>query len=294
MSDFIREVDEDYRRDRLFGFFSRFQIPIALLVVMVIAGAAFYRYWSDQQTAQAQKVNDSFMAAADLQKAGKDAEAQAAFASITKDGPAGYALLARMRSAEALAARDPEAAAKALDAVADDETVATSMRDAARLRGALLRIDRDDPKVFEQRYDRVAGPTFSFASSMRELLALAALKRQDMAAAGRYLDDLVLDPGTPGALRGRAQALRNLVNAGPAIDSASQPPPANVTVISGAAPTAPLPSAPTPDTSSSVVPRPPANGAAPPATTAAPSPPAASPAAPVPPSIKPPGNTPPD
>jgi hypothetical protein len=263
MSDFIREVDEDYRRDRAMAFLARYQVLIAIVFVTVIAGAGGYRLWADRQVSQAEAANARFAAAADLAAQGKTADATAAFAAIAQDGPAPYAMLARMRSAETLAKGDPEGGAKAFDAIAADDPLPPSIRDAARLRSAMIRIDREDPKAFEQRYGRFAEPGIGFSSGIRELLALAALKRQDFAAAGRYLDAIITDPNAPSALRGRAQAFRTLVVAGPATAAATQPPPANVKIVGEtAAPVAP-PAAPT------------------------------QPAA-VPPSIKPPGTTPPD
>ena len=291
MSDFIREVDEDYRRDRAMQFLSRYQVLIAIVIVLVIGGAGFYRYWADTQVANAEKVNDRFMAAAQLAKDGKSQEAEQAYAAIARDGPAGYAMLSRMRAAESRAAHDPEAAAKDFDTLAGDEAIPASMRDTARLRGAMIRIDTDDPKAFEQRYGRFSVPGFAFANSMRELLALAALKRQDMDAAGRYLDEIIIDPNVPSALRGRAQAFRTLVTAGPATDSASQPPPGAVTIVGQAAPAVPKAA---PNAAPATVTPPAPSPAAPPAAATAPTPPAAAPATPVPPSIKPPGPTPPD
>jgi hypothetical protein len=307
MSDFIREVDEDYRRDRLMAFLARYQVLIAVFVVLVIGGAGGYRYWTDRQVTAAQRANDRYAAAVALAKAGKTQEAEAAYAALAADGPPGYAALARLRAAANRAIHDPEGGAAAFDAVAGDETLAVSLRDTARLRGAMIRVDHEDPKAFDQRYGRFAAPGFAYADSMRELLALAALKRQDMTAAGRYLDDIIVDPNAPAAVRGRAQAFRALVVAGPATSSARLAPPAKVTILGqtsgqpaapaggqageGTAAAAPAAVAP----AAAPTPTPPApSPAAPPAAAAAPTPPATAPVAPVPPSIKPPGNAPPD
>ncbi len=231
MSDFIREVDEEYRRDRAMALLTRYQVPIAILVVAIIAAAGGWRFWSDRQVSAAEALNARYLAAADLAKDGKGAEAQAAFEALAKEAPAGYTLIARMRAAELQSAKDAEGAAKAFDAIAADETLAASMRDAARLRGAMLRVDREEPKAFEARYGRFGQAAASFRSSYRELLALAAMKRGDLDAAGRYLDEIIIDPVAPVGLRGRAQAFRQLVLAGPAKPMDKQPSPASVTQV---------------------------------------------------------------
>ena len=243
MSDFIREVDEDYRRERVLAFLTRFQIPLAILVVAIIVGAGVWRYWIDNKTASAEADNMRYAAADQLAKDGKIQPAQQAFAAIAKTGPAGYAMLARMRAAALLAPSDPEGAAKAFDEIANLDTIDGSMRDTARVRGAMLRLDTETPAAFEQRYGRFTSPGFAFHASMNELLALAALKRNDFKAAGTYIDAIIVDPLAPPALRNRAQAFRALVNAGPATPMTSEPPPTRVTPMAAAAAPSPTPAA---------------------------------------------------
>jgi hypothetical protein len=247
MSDFIQEVDEEYRRDRVIALLKRYQGLIALIIVGIIVGAGAYRYWADSRVAAAEKVNDQLIAADALAQAGKASEAEKAYAAIAGGNSAGYAIIARMRAAQVLATQDPEAGAKSFDDVANDDRAPTSIRDAARLRGALLRIDLIDPAAFEQRYGRFGEAGSSFRGAFNELLALAAFKRQDFEAAGRYLDQILFDPNVAPALRGRAQALRELVLAGPAQTMTKQPAPASVAPVAPPAPAspAPTPSAPT-------------------------------------------------
>ena len=172
----------------LIQLFTRFQVPIAVLVVLVIVGAGGWRIWTDHKIAGAEQDNARYLAAELLAKQGKTKDAEAAFSAIATSGPAGYAMLARMRAAELLAASDPEGAAKAFDGIANDDALAQSMRDTARLRGAMIRVDSEDPKAFEQRYGRFSVQGYSFRNAMRELLALAAIKGGDLASAGKYLD----------------------------------------------------------------------------------------------------------
>ncbi len=272
MSDFIREVDEDYRRERILGFLSRFQIPLAILVVAIMVGAGAWRFSKDRQTAAAEADNVRYAAAEALATAGKPQEAAKAFDEIGKTGPAGYAHLARLRVAALLGASDPEAGGQAYDSIANDESFDPSMRDTARLRGAMLRVDVEKPADFAQRYGRFTSPGFGFHASMNELLALSAMKGGDYKAAGRYVDAILADMVAPPALRNRAQAWSALVAAGPATPMQGAPPPARVEAIGSLTP-------------------PPA-AVAPPATPAAPSTPPAPPAAAPAPAAPPPPTSP--
>ena len=247
MSDFIREVDEDYRRERLVRFLSRFSIPLVVLAVAIIVGAGVWRYTIDRRQVSAEADNALYEKAELLAKQGKGEEAEKAFAAIAASGPAGYAMLARMRVMALRAAHDPEAAAKGYDDIANDGAIAESMRDTARTRGAYLRVDIEDAKTFEQRYGRFSVPGFSFRNAVRELLAVSALKANDTASAGKYLDQIIGDPLATGALRNRAEAFRALVAAGPATAMTSPAPPAKVAPLASApVPVAPEASAPAP------------------------------------------------
>ena len=229
MSDFMREVDEDYRRERTMRFLSRYQILIALVVIGIVVGAGVWRYLVDRRIATAEADNSRFAAAETQARDGAGAEARKGYAALVAGGVAGYPLLAGMREAEELAASDPEGAAKRFDAIASGEGVSQAMRDAARYRGALLRVDREDPTKFEEQYGRFALDGFAFHAGIRELLALTALKRGDSAAAQRYLGEIVIDGAAPPPLRNRAQAFLELARSGAATASDKTAPPATVT-----------------------------------------------------------------
>lgn len=235
MTDFFREVDEEYRRDRVVKTLTRYQVPLVILVILIIAGTAGYKFWAGRQLAAAEQVNTRYMAAQDLARDGNTQRAMADFVSLSQDGPAGYATLARLQTAGLIGAGNGEAGAKAYDAIANDDKVPEAMRDAARLRGAVLRIDIDDPKAFESRYGRFTQPSFAYHASMRELMALAAMKRGDYAAAGRFLDEIIIDARAPEGVRFRAQAFRELVNGGAVTSMSTQPPSPAVTPIGQAA-----------------------------------------------------------
>ena len=257
MSDFIREVDEEYRRDRFVNFLTKYQTALIGLVVAIVIGTAAYRFYLYDQNQAAEAANTRYDAAMQLDRDGKSKEAQAAFDKIQGDGPAGYAMLARMKAVEILATRDPAAAARGFDAIAGDDSLDPSLRDTAEIRGAIIRVDTEDPKAFEKRYAPFAVDGFAFRSSLRELLALAAFKRNDTEAAGRWLDQIVIDPEAPTAVRGRAEAFLGLVAAGPAEAGTPEPP---KPVLE--APTAATPPA-MPQVSTTAAPSAPPSGSAP-------------------------------
>jgi len=214
MSDFIREVDEEYRRDQAAKFWAKYQNWIIGVAVLVVIATAGWRLWESQKLKAEQVAGAQFQAALQLSREGKGKEAEAAFLDIAKTGPAGYQILARFRGAAEIANRDPKEAVQVYDALATDATVDPVMQSAARLRAAFLRIDEADQAEIKQRIEPLAAPTSPFRYSARELLGLAALKANDMQAAGRWFDMIVADPQAPQSLRDRATTLLGLVASG--------------------------------------------------------------------------------
>lgn len=220
MSDFFREVDEDYRRDQAVEFWKRYQNWIIAAAILVVVGTAAWRinvYFRGKADAAA---GGRYEAALQLLHHGKAVEAIAAFNALGKDAPKGYTALARLVSADETAVQNSKAGIKAYDALIADPVLNPRLRAVARLRAAYLRLDAEAPKEFEQRYVAFAGPGEPYANSFRELLALAALKSGDATAAGRWLDDIVTDPAAPEALRRRADAFLALVQGGKLPDKA--------------------------------------------------------------------------
>ncbi|HLH12613.1 MAG TPA: tetratricopeptide repeat protein [Methylovirgula sp.] len=214
MADFFREVDEDVRRDQAIQLWKKYQnwvIGAALIIVAATAGWRVYDYF---RLKAGEAAGSRYEAALQLLQNGTDGEADKQFRALAKDGPYGYATLARLGAADAIAAKDPAAGIGAYDAVAEDPRVEPTYQDIARLRAAYLRIDREDPKKFEARYAPFADPERPYRNFYRELLALAAFKSGDFDSAGRWLDEIAMDPSAPPALRGRAGAFLELVQAG--------------------------------------------------------------------------------
>lgn len=213
MTDFFREVDEDVRRDRIVRLWTKYQYVLIALAVFIVAGTGAYRLYQHYRDQAAEAAGAKYEAALQLSRDGKSAEAEAAFEEIAKTAPKGFATLARLRAADELAPREPQAAIKAYDALIADPGYNSTFKDVAKLRAATLRVDIDDPQEFEQRYASLAGDAFPYRNQIRELLGLAAMKRNSLDAAGRWLDAIVSDHLAPQGVRMRAEALLGLVQA---------------------------------------------------------------------------------
>lgn len=213
--EFIREVDEEYRRDQLAKIWERYNGLIIAVVVLIVGGIGGYRYWEHMQETRAQAAAARFEDAMKLSTEGKNQEAEAALDTLAKEGDTGYGLLAQFRLAAERGQQNAEAGAAAYDALANDAKVAPLWKDLARLRAAWLRLDTAEPAKIRQTLEPMAAPSNAWRHSARELLGLSGLKAGDMDYAGRWFDQIAADRETPSALRQRLAIYTALVAGGP-------------------------------------------------------------------------------
>jgi hypothetical protein len=210
VADIFQEVDEEVRRERLkrlWDQYSNLIIAVALLVIVGVGGWRLYQWWEAKQAAE---VGQKFEAAALLSEQGKHQEAEAAFAKLADEGTAGYRALARFRAAQELATRDPQAAARAYEALAADSGIGRTMQDLAEVRAALIRVDTAPYEELRPRLEPLTGNDRPFHHTARELLALSAWRAADEKASRRWIDLILTDPQTPSGIRARVEMLMAL------------------------------------------------------------------------------------
>ena len=99
--EFIREVDEELRRDRFATLWRRYGAMVLGAAILIVAATAAKVGW-DHWAAQARAAEATrFVAAQQALQAGNHAEAAAQFAALAAEGKTGFAELARLKEAEA-------------------------------------------------------------------------------------------------------------------------------------------------------------------------------------------------
>jgi hypothetical protein len=213
VADIFHEVDEEVRRERLQQLWDRYSIYVIALAVLIVAAIGAWRgyeYWEAKKAAAA---GAAFESALSLSEAGKHAEAEAAFAKVAAEAPAGYRTLARLRAAAELAQTKRADAVKAYDELAADTSLGATLQDLAAVRAGMLMVDSAPLFDMRRRLDPVSEPGRTFRHSARELLALSAWRNHDFTAARRYIDMIATDAETPPGTRARADVLSALIAA---------------------------------------------------------------------------------
>jgi len=211
VSELFDEVDEEVRRDQLKKLWDQYSIYIVALAILIIAAVGGWRGYQYLEAKKAAEAGAAFDRAAELADQNKHAEAEAAFADLAAKAPSGYRILARLRTAAEIAARDKAAAAKLFDDIAADSSVGAPERDLARIRAAQLLLESTTYPNMQQRLEPAAAKGGTFRHSARELLALSAWRANDATATRQWLDMIANDGDTPPGLRSRAEALQALL-----------------------------------------------------------------------------------
>ena len=214
MSDdsFIREVNDEIRREQAQALWDRFGPAILGLAILVVLGtAAFvgYRYWDESR---ANRSGDAFSQALKLANDGKSDDALTALQQLEKDGYGAYPLLARMRAATVKADKGDFAAAVAdFDGVAADTAIPQGIRDMARLRAALLLVDHGSFADVSSRVEALTADNNTLRHTAREALGLAAWKEGKTQDALKLFDQIAADDGAPRNTRERATLMSELI-----------------------------------------------------------------------------------
>jgi hypothetical protein len=213
MSDIFHEVDEEVQRDKIETLWKRYQTPIFVVALMIVAGTGAFSYYENIRVKAAEAANARFLAASQLAQDGKTQDAVAAFEALAKDAPRGYASLARLRGAIETAKLDKAKAIAELDAISEDKNVDRLTQETAMLRAAIFSMEEGDRQKTELRLGPLMTSTGPFRFSAQEWNALDALENGDFDEAERTFELLLADREAPASMRQRAAAYQGLLNA---------------------------------------------------------------------------------
>jgi len=213
LSDIIREVDEELRREdweKVWKKYGKFVIAGAVGIVLATAAVVA---WRQYDTSQRMEQGNRFAGAiSQAENAASPEQAADIMAALATDASAGYATLARFREAKYRAdAGDREAAIVVYDSLASDTAVEPMFRDLATLYSVRMQIPGGNAAMLTARLAPLTVEANPWRYTALELTAVLAISAGDTEAARRIYAPLADDPNTPESLRARAaEMLRGL------------------------------------------------------------------------------------
>ncbi|RZF65727.1 tetratricopeptide repeat protein [Sphingomonas populi] len=200
---FLREVDEELRRDQLAGAWQRYGRIAIIAIIVALAAFGGYLLWRSHQQSEAgekaealQKVYDGIAA--------KDAATKPLPDLATASEP-GYRALAKFTQADVLLQKnDLPGAAKLFAAIAADTGVGQPFRDLALIRETSAEFDTLKPELVVSRLRDLARPSNAWFGSAGELVAMAYLRMNKPELAGPLFAQIARNEDVPGTIRQRA------------------------------------------------------------------------------------------
>ncbi len=204
----FREIDEEMRREQIHKIWQNYGTYILGAALAIILGVGGYQFYVTQKTKAIEASGANYDAAAQLIAGGKPDEARTALEQIAKGGPTGYATLSQLRlaAAAAKAGKSAEAVA-AYEALAKAPGTDSMLADFARLQAASLRLDQADWTEMQNRLIDLTDNSNAWKFSARELMAVAALKAGQIEQARKFGDLLMGERKVPPSILERVKVL---------------------------------------------------------------------------------------
>jgi hypothetical protein len=202
---FVREVDENLRRDRLRDFARAYGIWVIAGVVLFLAAAGGWLYWQQHELDTSAKQVDQLAATFKDIGAGNiagPAKQLDTLSSSRSEAVRASALFTR--AAIAIEQNDMKTATAKFRQIASDDSLPKPYRDLALIRQTALEFDRLPPDQVIARLQPLTKPGDPWFGSAGEMTAMALIKQGKKAEAGRLFLTIAKDTSAPDAIRARA------------------------------------------------------------------------------------------
>lgn len=224
---FLREVDEELRRERLNSFFARYRWHLVAAVILFLGAIGGFIWWQNRQQANRGLEGEALLEAIQKAEVGNRPASIAKTQEVADSGAEGYRVAASfLKASNEAEAGNAAAAAATLRAIAADEDLAEPYRQAALIRQTLLEYDRLQPQAVIQRLGPLARPGQPWFGSAGELVAIAHLRLRQNDRAGQLFARIARDETVPSSIRTRAVQMAgslgiNAMPANPGADPAA-------------------------------------------------------------------------
>jgi hypothetical protein len=206
---FLREVDEELRRDQLLNIWRRWGRWIVAAVIgglLVFGGVLYFRTLGERG---GEKQGEHFDTA--MRDLGQNQAAKAApeLEKLAASGTTGFRALARLVQADTLLQKnDLKGAAAKFAEVAGDKDLPQPFRDEALVRQTSAEFDQLKPEVVIERLKTLAVPDSAWFGSAGEMVAAAYLKQGKRDVAGKLYGQIAqTKSAVPDSIRERARQM---------------------------------------------------------------------------------------
>lgn len=222
---FVREVDENLRRDQLQDFFKAYGSWLIAAVILFLAASGGFIWWKQHQEKRTEgQVEELAQIYKDI-GSGSVGKAPQQLDELSKSGSRAVRASALFtRAALALQQGDVKLASSTYKLIAGDDGLPDAYRHAALVRETALEFDQLAPAAIIARLQPLAKPGEAWFGSAGDMTALAMIKQGRNQEAGQLYAAIARDVGVPQSIRARAAELASSlgVDAGAAPQTQAQ------------------------------------------------------------------------
>jgi hypothetical protein len=220
---FLREVDENLRRDQLRDFGKRYGGWLAAVVVLFLIASGGFIWWQQHKVALSQKHVEELAEIFKNIGSGDTAAAPKQLDDLSESSSKAVRATAMFtRAALAIQQNDLKLATAKYREIAGDSSLPQPYRDAALLRQTALEFDSLQPQEIISRLEPLAKPGNPWFGTAGEMTALALLKQNQPAQAAQLFAALAKDRTVPEAIRARSVQIASTLG----VDASTALPPA--------------------------------------------------------------------
>ena len=223
---FLREVDEELRRDQLAAAARRWGRIVVTVVVLALAAFGGFLYWQHRNEQKRGIEGEQLQAAVEDIGNGRTRQAAAALTPLEGATGDGTRAAAKLAQAELLLQKNDTAGAlQRLTAIAADDSLGQPFRDYATLRRTAVEFDTLPPQQVVERLRPLTVPGNPWFGSAGEMTAIAYLRQNRRDLAGKLFGQIARTDGVPDTLRQRAVQMAGLLGVDAAPSAGANPTP---------------------------------------------------------------------
>ncbi len=205
---FVREVDENLRRDQFRDFFRTYGNWLIAAVILFLAASGGLIWWRQHQLERSGAQVEQLAGIYNDIGAGKTAQAPQKLDDLSQSSSKGVRASAVFaRAALALQQNDLKTAIASYKSIAGDSGLPQAYRDAAVIRQTALEFDQLPPQALIDRLQPLTKPGEPWFGSAGEMTALALAKEGKRNEAGQLFSAIARDNTVPSSIRERAAQL---------------------------------------------------------------------------------------
>jgi hypothetical protein len=202
---FVREVDENLRRDQARDFAKKYGGWLIAALVLFIAASGGYIYWQYYQQQRSEHQVEQLAEAFKSAGSGDRASAIKTVDDLSQSGSKGVRATALFtRAALAIEQNDLKLATAKYREIAGDSGLPKPYRDIALIRQTALEFDSLPPQEVVARLQPLVQRGNPWFGTAGEMTAMALIKQGRKAEAGRLFADIAKDTTVPDSLRARS------------------------------------------------------------------------------------------